>query len=246
MNDPLRAANAPSTVSALKAGISRTTQNPPERPEIDHRTMKLIVGVIAISLPLLTEWLTVYAGDAPLTSISAAYYEQGWPQEIFIGFLFAIAAFLLAYNGLCWTEMALGKLGAIAALVVASFPCECGEHNEIIPGIHLIAAAIMFGVLAGFCYIFLRRARDKRQIRATARAVIYAICGVALLGAIVVLGLYHVMGDPFRNDYPRLVFFGEAIGLIAFGVSWLTASRTLPILTRRDERFSVFRRNNPA
>jgi hypothetical protein len=219
--------------------------NNPLRPEIDHRTMKLIVGVIAILLPILTEWLTVYAGDPPLTSISASYYEQGWPREIFIGFLFAIAAFLLAYNGLSWTEMALSKLGAIAALAVSSFPCRCGEHNEIIPGVHLAAAATLFGVLACFCYIFMRRARDKKNPQATSRAVIYAICGVALLGAIVALGLYHFMNDQFKSDYPRVVFFGEATGLIAFGISWLTASRTLPILTRKEERFSLLRKNNP-
>ena len=68
----------------------------PKREEIDHRTIKLIVGVIALSLATLTG---AFAGT-PIASISASYYEGGWSQTIFIGFLFAIAAFLLAYNGL--------------------------------------------------------------------------------------------------------------------------------------------------
>jgi hypothetical protein len=35
------------------------------------------------------------------------------------------------------------------------------------------------------------------------------------------------------------------VGLIAFGISWLTASRTIPGITRADERFSPLREDNP-
>ena len=57
----------------------------PKREEIDHRTIKLIVGVIAISLPFLT---SAFASNA-IASISASYYEGGWSQSIFVGFPFA-------------------------------------------------------------------------------------------------------------------------------------------------------------
>jgi len=62
----------------------------PRRPEIDHRTIKLLVGVIAVTMPFLTDAFATHTID----SISAAYYELGWSQSIFIGFLFAIGAFL--------------------------------------------------------------------------------------------------------------------------------------------------------
>ena len=46
-------------------------------------------------------------------------------------------------------------------------------------------------------------------------------------------------GDGFLSArVPRLTYYGETLALLAFGVSWLTASRVLPVLTRRDERFS--------
>jgi hypothetical protein len=61
----------------------------PGRPEIDEGTTKFAVGVIAIGLPILT---STFAQEK-LTSISAAYYEEGWSQGTFIGFLFEIAAF---------------------------------------------------------------------------------------------------------------------------------------------------------
>jgi len=48
--------------------------------------------------------------------ISASYYEGGWSQSIFIGFLFAIAALLLGYNGYSKTEMVLSKVAAFAGL----------------------------------------------------------------------------------------------------------------------------------
>ena len=90
--------------------------------EIDHRTLKLIVGVVAWSLAGLT---SVFSPE-PLDSISAAYHAGGWSQTIFIGFLFAIAAFLLAYNGYSKHEMVASKVAAVAGLGVALFPCGCG------------------------------------------------------------------------------------------------------------------------
>src|ERR1051325_2361026 len=105
---------------------------PPHSREIDHRTLKLIVGVIALTLPVLT---SLFA-KRPLESISAAYWEGDWSETIFIGFLFAIASFLLAYNGLSRLQMVLSKVASIAALCVALFPCSCDDHTERIPYLH--------------------------------------------------------------------------------------------------------------
>ncbi|MEO7684275.1 MAG: hypothetical protein ABIU86_10130 [Gemmatimonadaceae bacterium] len=213
----------------------------PKQPEIDHRTIKLIVGVVALSLPVLT---SAYATTS-ITSISASYYEGGWSQAIFIGFLFAIAAFLLAYNGLTLTEMVVSKVAAAAALGVALFPCECGGHPESVPYVHGASAAVMFLVLAYLCRVFYRRALVKGYPEAKLRAVVYAACGGAILAAIVTLVFDNVSGGTLTRHFSRFVFYGEATGLVAFGISWLTASRTLPVLTRRDERFSPLRNDNP-
>ncbi len=152
----------------------------PKREEIDHRTIKLIVGIVAISLAALT---SVFATNK-ITSISASYYEGGLSQAIFIGFLFAIAAYLLAYNGLSKTEMLLSKAAAVAALGVALFPCECAAH-VVLPYVHGVAATAMFLILAYFCYCFYRRAREKGYPQAKARAAVYAVCGVAILASVV-------------------------------------------------------------
>src|SRR6266850_164762 len=147
----------------------------PSRREIDHRTMKLIVGVVALSLASLTSF---FASTA-ITSISASYYETGWSQSIFIGFLFAISAFLLAYNGLSRGEMILSKVASAAGLGVALFPCECVIH-DVVPYVHGVSASVMFLVLTYFCYGFFRRARSKGHPQAQARATVYALCGIAI------------------------------------------------------------------
>lgn len=214
----------------------------PKREEIDHRTIKFIVGVIAIGLPFLT---SAFAGGA-IASISASYYEGGWAQSIFVGFLFAISAFLLAYNGLTPREMVLSKIAAGAALGVALFPCECGSHPALVPYVHGASAAVMFLILTFFCRAFYQRALQKGYPQAKARAAIYATCGTVIVLAILALAFDHFSGRALSSRIPRLVFYGEGVGLIAFGISWLTASRTLPVLTRQDERFSPLRENNPS
>ena len=213
----------------------------PQKEEIDHRTIKLIVGVVALSLAGLTN---VFA-ETPITSISASYYEAGWSQTIFIGFLFAIAAFLLAYNGFSRPEMVLTKVAAVAGLGVALFPCECDGHDELVPFVHGASAAIMFLILAFLCYGFFQRAREKGHMEANVRATIYAACGISIVASIIVLASDYALGGALTARVPRLTFFGEAAGLISFGFSWLTASRVFPLVTRPDERFSPLRHDNP-
>ena len=214
----------------------------PHRHEIDHRTIKLVVGVIAVSIAPLTNG---FANNS-LASISASYFYGGPSQAIFIGFLFAIAALLLAYNGYSRTDMVLSKVAAIAALGVALFPCGCSRDNAPKDNPHYLFAGVMFLILAYFCYGFYDRARKKKTGPAAARAVIYVSCGIAIVGAIVVLAINGLVESGSESPASRITFYGEAVGLIAFGISWLTASRVLPVITSRDERFSPFRATNPA
>lgn len=206
----------------------------PTKEEIDHRTLKLLVGLIALTLGNLTSFFA----DSKITSISASYYEGGWSQSILVGFLFAIAAFLLAYNGLSRSEMLLSKVAAVAALGVALFPCGCNGHDEIILHVHFGSAAVMFLILAYFCYVFYKRARAKDHTEANRRAFVYTVCGLTIFVSILAMVFDTIAGEVLSSAIPRLVFYCERAGLVAFGISWLTASRILPFLTRSDERFS--------
>ena len=207
----------------------------PKRIEIDHHTIKLIIGVIAISLATLTSFFS----ETPIQSISASYHENGWPRNIFVGFLFAISTCLLAYNGRSLTELVLSKIAAVAAIGVAMFPCKCVNHPEIIPHVHGVSAAAMFVILAIFCYMFFLRAYNKGHFQAMLRATIYALCGIIIVASILIIAIDHLSGGYISSKISRLTFFGEAAGLIAFGIAWLSASRILPLITNREERLSL-------
>ena len=135
------------------------------KPEIDHHTTRLVVGLIALSLPFVTSFFS----NSEITSLSAAYLQNGISRDIFVGFLFAIAAFLLSYNGKNICELVLSKVAALAALGVAIFPCVCkapsasceNESTKLLDNIHGISAVIMFLILAYFCYSFYLSAKDK-------------------------------------------------------------------------------------
>lgn len=257
-----------------------------ERHEIDHHTLKLIVGIIAISLPFLVSWFA----DAPqservgeagevvmpasvdgetvppssaeppdcdalsgsLDEISAAYHRHNTASDIFVGFLFAISAFLFAYNGRSKKELVMSKIAGVAALGVALFPCACTDHTtgesytQHQPFVHFGSAAVMFIILALFCNVFRRRARGKGHARARMRALIYTVCGLTIVAAIILMGIDGLTASKPENNpgffserAPRFIFYGEAIGLIAFGISWLTASCMLPGITSKQERIPL-------
>lgn len=218
------------------AAESARPESAASRPEIDSHIMKLIVGVIALTLASLT----AFFAPSELPSISASYHAGGWSRDIFVGFLFAIGAFLLAYNGKDWPwEMVLAKIAAFAAAGVAMFPCDCDTGNEIVPYIHYIAAAVMFIILAVFCGMFFRRARAKNKRTANWRAYIYAACGAVLVLAVAVLAYDAFTDGSLSAWWNSLVFHAEAAALIAFGVSWLVASRVLPVITGPEERIHI-------
>jgi len=205
--------------------------------EIDEHTGKLIVGITALFLATFTN----YFAEDVLQSISDSYHESGWSRDIFVGSLFAISAFLLSFNGHSRPQMVASKIAAFAAIGVAIFPCVCEVHEEIIPYVHAGSAAVVFLILAFFCYTFYIRAKDKGTSRAKFRAYVYAACGIAIVASVVVIALDALLDGAIRATIPRLVFYGENVGLVAFGIAWLSASRILPGFTTKDDRLPLFK-----
>ncbi len=212
----------------------------PRRAAFDQHTIKFTVGIIALSLPCLEMYLT----GGRINSISESYWTEfafgPWPRNIFVGLLFAIAALMLSYNGLEEREMWLGKLGAVCATLIPMFPCGCGGRPEIVDRLHFGAAGVMFAILGVFCFIFWRRAERKwlahGNHRARLRMNIYRLCctgTIAAIGCFIYSFVFHV---------ERYLLYGEIAGLVAFGVSWLTASRVIWFLTLPHERKALIRK----
>lgn len=208
----------------------------PQNIEINHHATKLIIGFVAI---LLAGTANQLSGLPPIDSVSESYYRGDWARNFFVGLLFVIFALLITYNGRTWLEWCLSKIAAFACLGVALFPCACGIPSSVISVIHAISAGLMFTILAIFCYLFILRAKTKGYPQAKRRIAIYTICCVAIIFSIVVILIDFATSGELQPYISRLVYKFEALGLIAFGIAWLTASRMIPLITHKDERISI-------
>ena len=210
----------------------------PVTTEIDHHMIRLLVGLVAL---LIAGIANLLSGAPPIDSISQSYHRTDIARDMFVGLLFVIFALLISYNGETWLEWGLSKAAAFSALGVALFPCACeGIQTSLISKIHYGSAAVMFIILAVFCYLFILRAKDKEFAQAKSRIIIYTLCCLAILTSVFLIGVNALQDGQLAKDYiPRLVYKFEAAALIAFGIAWLTASRTLPVITNKDERITV-------
>lgn len=212
----------------------------PRKQEIDSKTIKLLVGIIALSLACLT---SILATPPAIHSISESYYHGDAARNVLVGFLFAIAALMFAYNGRSDVEKYLSKVAAIAAICIAVFPCGClvGHKQQNVESVvHLTSAGIMFAILAVFCRIFYQHAVMIGHVEARRRAGIYVLSGLTIAGALLVAVLNHFF-PVIGQTIPDVIFWCEAVALVAFGVSWLTASHVLPGLASLAERHHLFK-----
>jgi hypothetical protein len=166
---------------------------PKENLVFDFRTIRLLIGIIALSFP----WVVSILASRITPSISWSYHTDA--HDIFVGFLFVIGAFLISYKGhkpilqtdevgkfwnwlsKFWTdainfriwekkheEDIVSCIGGIAAGVTAVFPTSFCIGEECPPDpkstIHYIGAAILFSTTIYFCLVaFKSRAKAKRQ-----------------------------------------------------------------------------------
>jgi Na+/proline symporter len=203
--------------------------------QIDHRVIKLLVGLIAIFLAF---FMQLVSGEE-LRSISESYHYRA--RDWFVGLLFAVSALFLSFSGENTRERVLTILASILAAIVAIAPCACDREHGTLSKLHFPAAALLFAILGYFCWRFRRTAKSKvtKYPEAGNRVRVYTSClaGMIICGLMAVT--YALSHESMDERFPSYVFWLEALGLVSFGVSWLAASRTLPIVTSVGERFSI-------
>lgn len=204
-------------------------------PIFDYRALRLLVGLIALSLPFLVSLLATNS----LSSISASYYTEA--RDAFIGMLFVIGAFLWAYNGHTFNEGLFSKIASIAAIFIAIFPTAAtGEDDTLISHIHLGASIVLFSILAYFCFGPFRKNTKGKPGKKGLRSNIYLLCGwvmvISLTGALIAKMVFTV------EDLLTLqiTYWAEAISLSAFGVAWIVAGKYIPFLVDDDEALVLF------
>jgi hypothetical protein len=196
----------------------------------DYRGLRLLMGLIALFLPVIVSILAAKL----LTSISASYYSDA--RDMFVGLLFVVGAFLFAYNGHSETESLASKIAAVSALFAASFPTACdGCPSGAGSIIHYAAAAILFSILAYFCFIPFREKIKGQGGKKARRNIIYLVCGWVMIGSMAVIFIANqVLSEQILMAW-RVTYYGEAIALMAFGVAWTASGKAFKVIADDDE-----------
>lgn len=196
---------------------------------ISYLTLRKIIGIQGITLPfVLSLGALIIFQTIIQSSISSYYYTgmRGW----FVGTLFVIGFFLLAYKGDELIDDIAGDFGCVFAVGVALFPTTpdraASSHDWLIGYVHLAFAALFFATLIFFSlYLFPKTHKDKKPTkRKLQRNKVYKICGYTMCFCISLIVGYSFL--PFLKEY-NPVFWLEAIAIVAFGISWLTKGEAL-------------------
>lgn len=207
-----------------------------ENKVFDYRTLRLLMGIIALLMPIA---IVIFA-NSTLSSISASYYTDS--RDIFVGALFIVGAFLLAYNGHETKQAIASKVAAIAAFCVAYFPTSCDTCEATIETyIHYLSAITLFSILAYFCFVFFRKKIKDSHGKALIRSRIYYLCGSVMTACILILVLVFLLVkfgiiSQESVDKLRIIYLGEWIAMTAFGIAWIVAGKSFKFIVEEEKR----------
>ena len=201
---------------------------------LSYVTLRKVIGVLGTLLPFVVSLggLVVF-GKGVQSSISSYYYTG--MRDVLVGTLFAIGFFLYSYE-YDRADGIAGKAAFAFALGVALFPTtpdgDASNPAKIIGGLHLIFAALFFLTLSYFCLFLFTKTHANgyppMTVRKMQRNNIYKVCGYVMIGCILLMGIYNLLGEAgSRLEAFHLIYWLEAIAIVAFGISWLTKGEAI-------------------
>jgi len=203
----------------------------------DYRALRLLMGIIALTLPFLVTLLS----SSPLSSISASYYTEA--RDAFVGMLFVVGAFMWAYNGHTIKEAVASKIASVAAICVVMFPTSCDIcETNIISITHYGAAVILFAILAYFCFVPFRLNTKGKKGKKGRRSKIYFVCGGIMVGCMLSLFIAKLILSDETIETLRVTYWVETIALVTFGFAWIVAGKYIRFFVDEDEALRLFRR----
>ena len=201
----------------------------------DYRALRLMMGLIAMSLP----FVVTFRANLPLSSISASYYTAA--RDLFVGQLFVVGAFLWAYRGQTRFQAVASKVASLAAVCVALFPTPPADQPATTTGyIHFAAAGILFLILTYFCFVPFMGETWGGKVKEMRRAIVYLFCGSAMVLSMLTLLYAWLFMEPKTVEALKLVYYGEAMALIAFGFAWMVSGKFIPYFADEDEALRLF------
>lgn len=231
------------------------TETPRADLVLSYTRVRTALGILGMSLPLilvlggLLDQPRVDAATGEIEPTISDFYHTTY-RDIFVGTLCAIGVFLISYRGYGrdkgdWiNDDWLATTAGVGAFGVAFFPNEGGGDavvsmtqrligTDLTPVLHYLSALVFFSSLAAFCFVKFARTCSM------GRRHIYKACGWGIVAALVLTAIAVVFkrfiggtGKDIVLDY-NLIFWFEALGIWAFGLSWLVKSKADLILYRR-------------
>jgi len=224
----------------LKPKLKKLSQKKRETAEvISFQTIRRAVGWFGILLPVVLVLGSFIFDHCQALQPSISHYYYTNMREIFVGVLGSVSLFLFTYKGFSTLDSIASSMAGFFSLTVAlfptdiinGFPCQTDVtsvfnvsfHDKI----HLVSAALFFITLALMSiFLFTKskhiKARQTPQKRI--RNVIYIVTGIIMLSCIAAIGIYFLTKG---NPKSQVVFWFEALALLAFGISWLTKGEAL-------------------
>ena len=191
--------------------------------------LRVMLGFLAILLPIIVLSLSLIFGYGIPHSISATYYLPPCitPFMIILG---ASSIMLMAYRGYTKVDDIILTCAGIMGLLICL--CPCSDTALAFVGTFMLSvaissmihniAAIIFFVLLAYNSIFLFTKTDGNMTRnKKIRNIIYIICGIGMIASFGILLLPWFHGQ---------ILVTEAVALFFFGVSFLTKADAFKIL----------------
>lgn len=194
---------------------------------LQHRAA---IGFIGIALPFVVSLYAYIFYATDLRHSISAYYHTG-SRDIFVGLMFAIAAFMLSYRGPEGTDRKAGLVTCMSAVVLAIVPTDTGASEGATGNgmIHIAASFLFFASLIYFCLkLFIKTNTDQPTEEKLKRNKIYRSCGYTMAACIILMAILILSDSLYAQlEAYKPIFWLEALAIEAFGISWITKGEVI-------------------
>ncbi|NQZ06792.1 MAG: DUF998 domain-containing protein [Algicola sp.] len=202
---------------------------------ISYMQLRRYIGYLGLALPVVLALVAYLKFDTPIQGSISAYYHTDM-RDVFVGILFVIGFFLLAYKGHDSKDDYAGDAAFVFAVGMALFPTTpekvgvvITEADKLSGLIHGVCAALFFITLIYFClHLFVKTSCDPMPDRKRFRNKIYRSCGWTMTVCIALIGIIFLF-DSVEASIGHLnpVFWLEGAAILAFALSWFTKGQSL-------------------
>lgn len=205
---------------------------PAARQAVSYLQLRQWLGAVGTFLPFVLilghAFLRAVLPGAPAwrgwdlqNSMSSYYYTD--MQNVFVGALCAMGAFLLSYKGVGRKDSRAGTIAGLCAIGAGLFPTKMPKGPmTIIAGLHIGFAAVFYLTLAYFAIALFPVTDGVPGRRTGHRNRLYRICGWTIVACIVLIAISQLPWVRAHAGQYRPGLWLESLATVAFGISWLT------------------------